>query len=187
MRRRKLLGWSLAPGKTISRLLAPRVRDHFAEHLAEIRGDRQVAAFVELLVVEAGPAAVDLAALHVAAEHKHGVGVAVVGAAGAVLARGAAELRHGDERDVLRVVAQVAPEGGDAGGESREPVGELAVYAALVLMGVPAADSVKAASTPRLALSSCAICLMLLPNSDVGIIRRQAQACIAPDWRRGAS
>ena len=36
------------------------------------------------------------------------------------------------------VVAHVAPEGGDARGEIREPVGELAVHAALVLVRVPA-------------------------------------------------
>ena len=59
--------------------------DNFAEDLAEVGGDGEVAAFVELLVVQAGPAAVDFAAFDLAAEDEHGVGVAVVGAAGAVL------------------------------------------------------------------------------------------------------
>ena len=89
-------------------------------------------------LVEAGPAAVHLAAFDIAAEDEHGVGVAVIGAAGAVFVGGAAELRHGDEGDVLGVVAHVAPEGGDACGEIAEAIGELAVDAALVLMGVPA-------------------------------------------------
>jgi hypothetical protein len=91
-------------------------------------------------LAEAGPAAVDFAAFDGAAEDEHGVGVAVVGAAGAVLARGAAEFGHGDQGDVFGIVAHVAPEGGDGGGELAQAVGELAVDAALVLMGVPAAD-----------------------------------------------
>jgi hypothetical protein len=41
----------LAPGKTISRLLAPMDFGYgFAEDLAEVGGDGEVAAFVELLV-----------------------------------------------------------------------------------------------------------------------------------------
>ena len=43
----------------------------------------------------------------------------MIGAAGAIFAGGAAELRHGDEGDVFRAVAEVAPEGSDAVEKSR--------------------------------------------------------------------
>ena len=39
-----------------------RTRHYFAEHVTIVRGEREVAAFIELVVVEAGPASVDLAA-----------------------------------------------------------------------------------------------------------------------------
>ena len=71
---------------------AHRFGHSLAQHLAKIRGDGEIATFIQLSVRESWPAAVDLAALHLAAQHKHRVGVAVIGAAGAVLARGAAKL-----------------------------------------------------------------------------------------------
>src|ERR1035438_1190848 len=90
------------------------------------------------MIVEAGPAAVDFSAFDIAAEDEHGVGVTMVGAAGAVFASGAAELRHGHEGDVFRVVAKVAPEASDGCGEVAETVGELAFGASLIVMRVPA-------------------------------------------------
>src|SRR5579864_2846336 len=62
-----------------------------AQHTAKIRGHCQVTSFVELRLFEPGPAAVYAASTDRAAHHKHDVGVAVVGAAVAVLARGSAE------------------------------------------------------------------------------------------------
>ena len=58
--------------------------EDFAEDGAEVGGEGEVAAFVELVIGEAGPAAVDVAAFDVAAHDEHAVGVAVVGAAVAV-------------------------------------------------------------------------------------------------------
>src|SRR5712692_9229345 len=52
--------------------------ENFAEHGAEIRREREVAAFVELVIVQAGPLAVNLAALHAAAHDEHAIRVAVV-------------------------------------------------------------------------------------------------------------
>ena len=89
---------------------------------------------------QAGPAAVDFAALHICSQNKHRIGVAVIGAAGAVFTGGAAELRHGDQRDVGGIVSQVAPEGRNGSREVGEAIGELAVDAALVMMRVPAVD-----------------------------------------------
>jgi len=66
-------------------------RHGFADDLAKIRGESQVSAFVELRRIEAGPASVDFAALHRAAQNKHHVGMAVISAAIAVLACRAAD------------------------------------------------------------------------------------------------
>src|SRR3989338_6295001 len=68
---------------------------HLGEERAEVGRHREVASLEELLAREPRPAAVDLPAAHAAAQHEHGGGVAVIGAAAAVLRHGAPELRHG--------------------------------------------------------------------------------------------
>src|SRR4051812_9413756 len=70
------------------------LRGDFSEEVAEIGGDAQVAALVELLRREAGPAAVHLTTIHRPAHCEEAGAVAMVGAAVAVLPRGAAELAH---------------------------------------------------------------------------------------------
>ena len=97
---------------SLERWVAHVARYQFAQHVAEIGGQRQVAAFVELLALEARPLAVDFAALHAAAHHEHTVGVAVIGAAVAVFLRGAAEFGHGDNHHILHAVAHILPERG---------------------------------------------------------------------------
>ena len=95
----------------IERMITQVAIDRFAQHAAEVCGYSEVAALVELGLVEAGPASVDLAAFDRAAHHEHHVGVAVVGAAVAVLPRGAAEFRHRDNDRIFGQVAEVDPEG----------------------------------------------------------------------------
>src|SRR5205823_4238338 len=68
-------------------------RQQLAEDVAEVGRHGEVAVLEELLRVESWPLAVHLSALHAAACDQHYVGVAVIGAAVAVLADGAAELR----------------------------------------------------------------------------------------------
>jgi len=85
-------------------------RDGFADHAAEVGGEREVAAFVKLRLVEAGPLSVDFAALDRASHDKHDIGVAVVGATIAVLACGATEFRHGDDDGVVGEIPEVDPE-----------------------------------------------------------------------------
>src|SRR5580698_11253647 len=101
-------------------------RDSFANDLAEVCGEGQVAAFVELRLIEAGPASVDFPAFDRATEHEHDVGVTVVGAAIAVFAGGAAELRHGHDDGVFAEVAEISPKSRDRLREIAEHVGELA-------------------------------------------------------------
>src|SRR5450631_2049247 len=62
--------------------------DDFAEDLPVVRGEGEVAALIELIVAEAGPASVDFSTFDLTAKNKHGVGVSVIGAAGSVFAGG---------------------------------------------------------------------------------------------------
>ena len=63
-------------------ILIPQIARHdFAEHQPEVRGHGQIAAFIQLRLVEPRPTAIDFAALHRTAKYEHYVGVAVVGAA----------------------------------------------------------------------------------------------------------
>ena len=112
---------------------------NFAEHAAKIRGEGEVAAFVELMIVQAGPFTVNFSAAHVSAHHEHAIGVAVVRAAVAVFAAGAAEFAHADENDVLHAVAQVLMKRREALAQVAQQIRELALYAALVDVIVPAA------------------------------------------------
>src|ERR1700693_4009465 len=114
--------------------------NRFAHHSTEVSGYRQVAAFVELGLIEARPASVNLAAFHRTAHHKHYIRVAVVGAAVAVLASGAAELRHGDDHGIFGEVAEIDPEGTQRLREFAQHIGDLPLRAAFVDVMIPAAD-----------------------------------------------
>ena len=87
--------------------------EQFGQNAAEVGGDGEVAAFEQLLLFKTGPLAIDLAALHGAAEHHHHTAVAVVGTGVAVFGGGAAELGHSHQHDVLHPVAHVLGEGRD--------------------------------------------------------------------------
>src|SRR5205823_4404978 len=78
---------------------------------AQVGGDRQVAPLVELVVAQARPAAVQLAAAHAAAQHEGDAGVAVIGSVSAVLADRAAELGGGDQRYVGGARTEIVHEG----------------------------------------------------------------------------
>ena len=64
----------------------------------------------------------------------------MIGAAGSVLAHGPAELRHGENDDVVHPVAKVAVEGCETIPKILQTIRELAARVALVCMGIPAAD-----------------------------------------------
>src|SRR5262249_20240437 len=82
-----------------------------ADHATKIGAQREIAAFVELLGSQSRPLAVDAAATHRAADHKHCVGVTVVSPTVAIFPHRAAEFRHGDDHGVFCQVAQVNPKG----------------------------------------------------------------------------
>lgn len=86
----------------------------FADDGTEIRGEREVAAFVELMIIQAGPFAVDLSAFDVAAHDEHAIGVAMVGATIPVFLGGTPEFTHGHKDDVFHAVAQVLMKSGEA-------------------------------------------------------------------------
>src|SRR3954467_12786733 len=65
---------------------------YLAEDIAEVCGQGQVAPFIKLARFEAGPLPIDTSAAHAVADDEHGVGVAVIRPARAVLARRPTEL-----------------------------------------------------------------------------------------------
>ncbi len=111
----------------------------FAEHVAEVGRQSEVAPVVEFVGVESRPLAVNFPAARRAADDEHGVGVAVVGAAVAVLSCRAPELRHREDHHVVHARAEVCVEGVDAARKFRQTRRELAARAALVDMRVPTA------------------------------------------------
>ena len=132
--------------------------DDFAEHVAEIGRDREVAALVALSASRPGHLPYTRPPRTPPPIDHHRVAVAVVGAAIAVLVHRAPELRHRQDDDVGHAIAEVGDERRDAAAEVVEPRRELALRAALVDVRVPAADSANATSSPTSALMSCAIC-----------------------------
>ena len=113
--------------------------EDFAQDGAVIRGDGQIAAFVKLACAEARPFCVDLAAFHRPAYHEHAVRVAVIGAAVAIFARSAAELRHADEDDILHAIAHILMKCRDSLPQIAQQIAELTLHAAFVDVMVPAA------------------------------------------------
>ena len=82
----------------------------FAEDVAEIRRNGEVAAFVPSIDRKSGPPAVNVTAANAAADDHHRVAVAVIGPAIAVLTHGPAELRHCKHDGVLHPIAEVGHE-----------------------------------------------------------------------------
>src|SRR6266849_5772649 len=111
----------------------------FADHRAKVRCQREVASFVELMIVQAGPFAVNLAALYIAAHEEHAIGVAVVGAAIAVFLCSAPEFAHGHKNNILHAVAQVLVKRRKALAEVLQQIRELSLHSAFVHVIVPAA------------------------------------------------
>jgi hypothetical protein len=132
------------PSPTPTREERPVVGDsqvltgHLREDGPEVRRHRQVAALVEGVGIEAGERAVHLPSVHGGPDDEQARGVAVVGAAGAVLGHGAPELGHGEEGHVVAMRPQVLPESGDAARQLAGALGEAAGGAPLQHVGVPA-------------------------------------------------
>src|SRR5438094_8457483 len=105
-------------------MVAQVTGDQLSQDVAEIGGQCQVAAFVELFLFQAGPSAVNLAAFDAAPDYEHAVGMAVVGTAVTVFARRAAELRHGDYNHIRHAIAHIPPESVERGAVFAEKVGK---------------------------------------------------------------
>src|SRR5258708_11601439 len=99
---------------------------NFGEYAAEVGRDGEVAPVVALFAREPGPAPVDLPAADVlSTDDHHGVAVAMVGAAVAVLGDGPAKLAHRQDDDVGHAIAEVPRQGGKAAREIVEAARQL--------------------------------------------------------------
>src|SRR5262245_11101457 len=141
------------------------------EELTKIRGHGEVATLVELLAPEPRPLPHHAAALHGAAQDEHGGRMAVVGAPVAVLADGAAELRHGEHHHVAHALSQIAVERGEALGELGEAEGELAAIVALIGVCVPAAHVGKGNLEADVGLDELGDLLQAVAEAAAGILR----------------
>ena len=119
---------------------------NFAKHLAIVGRDIEIAAVIELVGMQTGPLAIDLAAIDIAADDKHNITVAVVGAAAGILLKGTTEFTHYHNCKALCVVgaigiAQVGHERGETTGYGAKLAGKVAgATITLRLMGIPAAQ-----------------------------------------------
>src|SRR5436853_2173340 len=87
-------------------------RGDFGEHVAEVRRQLQVAAFIQLFARQSRPLAIDFAALDRAAERERDAGVAMIGAARTVLPYRPPELGHRDDHYIAHAVAKIVVERG---------------------------------------------------------------------------
>src|SRR6266704_5601272 len=145
--------------------------EDFAEHGTKVRGECEIPAFVELMIVQAGPLAVDLPATHVSAHHKHAIGMAVVRTVVAVFFCGAAEFAHGDKNDVLHAVAEVLVKRGQSLAEIAQQIRKLALHTAFVEVVVPSAAIDKQNFHADVRLQKLADLLETLAEAAGGILR----------------
>ena len=112
-------------------------RGNFGEHVAKIGRQCQIASFIQLLRCEAGPLAVDLAAVDGAAQREQAASMAVIGATRSVLPDRAPELGHRQNDDVVHPIAKILIKGRDGLAEVLELIRELAPRRTLVGVCVP--------------------------------------------------
>ena len=94
--------------------------------------------------------------------------MAVIGAAIAVLAGGAAEFRHGDDHRVFGQIAEVGPESAERLRELAQHIRDLSLRAAFVDVMVPSADVGKRHLHSQVGFDQLASCLRLSPNRPLG-------------------
>src|SRR2546423_14381152 len=99
-------------------------RGDLTKHITKVSCQREIAAFVKLIVFESRPVSINLSATHAIAKHKHRVRVSVVSTTIAVLAHRATKLRHRQHDHVVHSLAQVLIERSDAGAELLQQISE---------------------------------------------------------------
>ncbi len=112
---------------------------YFAKDAAEIGRHGQIAVFIKLFGREAGPFAQHVATVDFVADGKEARRVAMIGAAVAVLPRGASEFAHRQNRDIGHAVAQIEVKRFESRSELIQAPRQLALRTALIDVRVPAA------------------------------------------------
>src|SRR5579862_363050 len=102
------LAWLVRESREhLNEILIPEMAVHgFAEHAAEIGSEREIAAFIQLRLIEARPTAKDFSAFHRSSHHEHHVGVAMIGAAVTVFPCSTTEFGHRDHHSVIGQIAE---------------------------------------------------------------------------------
>lgn len=114
-------------------LLAEMNADQFAEHVAEVGRDGQIALLEELFGLQTRPAAINTSSPYWTSEHKHDIAVAMVRAGVAILSHGAAKFRHRDQYDIGHPITHIPDEGGKRNTELSQHVIQLTVFIAVMI------------------------------------------------------
>src|ERR1700722_3257938 len=123
------------------RLQPIQVLEQTCKHCAIIGQHRIVAVLKQRRLLDLDLLARDAPAIDAAAHHPVDAAVAVIGAAVAVLAEGAAELGDHDDDGVAPTArSNLFREAGQTRAELAQAIGEIAGRSALVDVGVPTAD-----------------------------------------------
>src|SRR5215475_1209430 len=114
-------------------LLAEMTAYEFAQHLAIVGCNSEIATFEELFFFEARPLPVHLAAVDRTADHDHKAAMSVIGSAVAVLFHRAAEFGHRYQDNVLHAVSHFLAEPSDAGRKLPEKIRKLLILISVVI------------------------------------------------------
>src|SRR5204862_6270479 len=115
--------------------------DHACQHGTEIGADGEIAALIQRRRRQTEPLAVNPAALPRPAEQRDDIAVAVIGAAIAILAHGAAEFGQQDDDRILPRTAEGFGKCCEPVAEGAQSLRQLSGMIALPDMGVPAAEA----------------------------------------------
>jgi len=112
----------------------------FRKHRTEIGSEREIAAFVELLIGKTGPLAMNFPAFDIAADNEQRTSVAMIGSTISVLSRHSAEFRHRQNHNVAHSVAQVGDHRRDRLREIVKTCSKLSARRPLIDVRIPSAD-----------------------------------------------
>src|SRR5437867_13223054 len=111
---------------------------HFPEDISEVRRQRQVATFVQLIVLQTRPFAVDFTAAYAVADDEHRIRMSVIGPAIPILSDSTTKLRHRENENVIHASAKIRIQRGNRRAELSQQIAKLALLIAFVNMRVPA-------------------------------------------------
>src|ERR1700733_2667549 len=113
---------------------------YLCQHCPVVSCYWQIATFVQLSILKAGPVTMHLAACYITAQQPHSISVSMVGPPIAILGDCSTELRENDNGCVGIDRSKILREGCHAACKGSQQIGELTFGSALVRVSIPTAD-----------------------------------------------